>query len=295
MKTKTGSGSPSPKKLGPFLLNQVAPGDCAALVSDLPSESVDIVVTSPPYWGQRLTDAVGGEADPRDYLSTLVAFFRSLKRVVKPSGIVWVNLGDAYNTPINWSHEDHVYSTLGSGGNGLSPQNSAYVKPRGSRRAFTDPETPWLTYGNLLALPYRLVLGMCDAGYIFRGEVIWRKRNAMPEGRCRRPHRQHEAVYLFSVHERHSFRVSPPVKSVWDISNEPRDGLPHYSRFPTELPRRCIEAYGQAGPDVIVLDPFSGSGTSGVAAGQLGCSYIGFEIDLLQVEASNMRLQECWP
>ena len=140
-----------------------------------------------------------------------------------------------------------------------------------------------MRYGNLLALPYRLVIAMCDAGWLFRGEVIWRKRNPMPEGKCRRPHRQHETIYLFAREERHRFRTAPPVGSIWEFSNEKLPGLKHFSRFPEELPRRCIEAYGTLGEDVIVLDPFSGSGTTGVAARLLGCSYLGFEIDHEQV------------
>jgi DNA modification methylase len=137
-----------------------------------------------------------------------------------------------------------------------------------------------------------MVIDLCNAGFIFRGEVIWRKKNPMPEGKCRRPHRQHESIYLFAKDERHSFRTVPPVKSVWEFSNEKIDGPAHYSRFPEELPKRCIEAYGQSGTEVIVLDPFSGSGTTGMAARKLNCSYLGFEIDPEQVAASNKRLEE---
>lgn len=278
--------------IGPYELNHVTQGDCLELVGKLPPESVDVVVTSPPYWGQRVTAGMGDEGDPRAYLETLVELFSRLLPTVKKSGLVWINIGDAYNTPVNWSEKDHVYSTLGPDKNGLPENNSAYVKPRAKRRAFVDDNVPWLTYGNLLALPYRLVIRLCDLGYIFRGEVIWQKRNPMPEGRCRRPHRQHEAVYLFARDERHSFRISPPVGTVWEFSNEQIRGTRHYSRFPLELPQRCIEAYGSAGPNVVVLDPFSGSGTTGIAANKLGCSYVGFEIDPEQVEASNKRLEE---
>jgi DNA modification methylase len=153
-----------------------------------------------------------------------------------------------------------------------------------------DPSEHWFTYGNLLALPYRLVIALCDAGYLFRGEVIWRKRNPMPEGICRRPHRHHEGIYLLTKSEQHQFRTSPPTKSVWEFANEKIEGKAHYSRFPEELPRRCIDSYGLAGPEIVVLDPFSGSGTTGIAAAKLGCSYIGFEIDDEQVVASNERL-----
>lgn len=277
--------------LGPFRLNRVALGDCAELIRKLPDESIDVLVTSPPYWGQRTSSGTGVENDPRDYLRALVAIFTAALPKLKPEGLVWINLGDAYNTPVNWRLDDRAYSSLGPGKDGLKSTNSAYTKPRAKRKAFIDKDDGWLRYGNLLALPYRLVIALSDAGYLSRGEVIWRKRNAMPEGRCRRPHRQHEAIYLFAKNESHSFRVTPPVGSIWEFGTEKIDGLAHFSRFPEELPRRCIEAYGKTGEDVIVLDPFSGSGTTGLAALKLGCSYLGFEVDPEQVAASNRRIR----
>lgn len=278
--------------LGPFQLNKVHQGDCLELIAQLPDESVDIVVTSPPYWGQRRSNGAGVEEDPRDYLAFLIAVFARFLPKLKSEGILWINLGDAYNTPVNWREDDRRFSTLGADRNGLSAHNSAYVKPRMQRKAFIDKEIRWLQYGNLLALPYRLVLGLTDAGYLYRGEVIWRKKNPLPEGRCRRPHRHHESIYLLTRNERHHFRVAPPVRSVWEFANEKMDGVKHFSRFPEELPRRCIDAYGAFGKEVIVVDPFSGSGATGRAALRLGCSYLGFEIEPAQVAAANQRLLE---
>jgi DNA modification methylase len=277
--------------LGPFPLGAVTQGDCRKLLLDLPDESVDVVVTSPPYWGQRTSDANGVEADPRSYLDELTDIFAALLPKLKLTWILWVNLGDAYNTPVNWRLDDRAYSTLGPTRAGLRPANSAYTKPRYRRRAFVDERDQWLQYGNLLALPQRLVIALSAAGWLFRGEVIWHKLNPMPEGRCRRPHRQHEAIYLLARSERHSFRTTPPVGSLWQFGNERVDGLPHFSRFPEQLPLRCIDAYGTAGPDIVVLDPFSGSGTTGVAAACLGCSFVGFEVDADQVTAANERLR----
>ena len=276
--------------LSPFDANRVYAGSCLELIPKLPDESIDVLVTSPPYWGQRMSTGMGVEEDPREYVRTLSEVFVEALPKLKPSGIVWINIGDAYNTPVNWRTTDRKHSTLGPDRSGLSEDNSAYVKPRAKRRAFIEKETNWLSYGNLLALPYRLIESLCDEGYLFRGEVIWKKGNPMPEGRCRRPHRGHESIYLLARDERHAFRTSPPVKSVWEFSNEKISGLAHYSRFPEELPTRCIEAYGERGEDIVVLDPFSGSGTTGIAALKLGCSYLGFEIDPDQVDASNERL-----
>ena len=278
--------------VGPFTVNSVAHGDCVELIGKLPDSSVDVLVTSPPYWGQRLSHGMGTENDPRDYLKFLERVFLAVLPKIKPQGIVWVNLGDAFNTPVNWRLDDRKYSTLGVDGDGLDENNSAYTKPRAKRKAFIDREAGWLSYGNLLALPNRLVISLSEKGYLYRGEVIWRKKNPMPEGRCRRPHRQHEPVFLLARSEDHTFRVSPPVGSVWDFPNEKIDGLAHFSRFPEELPRRCIDAYGKIDETTVVLDPFSGSGTTGIAARRMGCSYIGFEIDPDQVMASNNRLRD---
>jgi DNA modification methylase len=291
MASRTADRSKSGAKIGPFPLDAVVQGDCRERIVELPDDSIDIAVTSPPYWGQRLSPGHGNEEDPRLYIAALAETFELLLPKLKPDGLLWINIGDAYNTPVNWRLSDRTYSTLGAEREGLDAENSAYVKPRAKRRAFIDASESWLQYGNLLALPYRLVTTLSDAGYLFRGEVIWRKKNPMPEGRCRRPHRQHEPIFLFAKSERHAFRVSPPVGSVWEFPNEKVRGLAHYSRFPEELPRRCIEAYGHSDAAPIVLDPFSGSGTTGVAALNLGCSYVGFEIDPDHVAASNQRLE----
>ena len=265
-------------------------GDCLQLIPMLPNSSIDIVVTSPPYWGQRQSLGNGTEADPRDYIAFLEAAFKALLPKLKLDGIVWLNLGDAYNTPVNWGWKDHKYSSLGPNNSGFSPDNAAYTKPRFKRRAFIDHTTSWLKYGNLLMLPQRLLIGLVECGYIYRGEVIWFKKNPMPEGRCRRPHRKHESIYLLARDEQHSFRNAPPVSSIWTFANENINGLPHRSRFPLELPRRCIDAYGHDMNGLVVLDPFSGSGSTGIAALERGCTYIGFEIDPEQVAESRRRL-----
>lgn len=283
--------APTPP-LGQFDLNRVVEGNCFDLIKRLPDSSLDVAVTSPPYWGQRMGLGMGNEDDPRVYVEELAAVFIELLPKLKDDGLLWINIGDAYNTPVNWRLDDRQYSTLGENGVGLADNNSAYIKPRAKRKPFLDKHAGWLQYGNLLALPYRLVIALSDAGYLFRGEVIWRKKNPMPEGRCRRPHRQHEPIYLFAKSERHSFRVAPPVGTIWEFASEKIDGKAHFSRFPEELPKRCIEAYGKLGPEVVTFDPFSGSGTTGMAALKLNCSYVGFEIDPEQVVASNQRLQE---
>lgn len=275
------------KGLGPWELNKTHNTDCLTGLQSIPDDTFDISVTSPPYWGQRIDHGVGATPDPRDYVANVVQVLLEVMRTLKPNGLLWLNIGDAYNTPINWRLDDLKYSTLGADRNGLSPDNSAYTKNRGRRKAFIDKDVPWLSYGNLLALPYRIVAGLCDQGMLFRGEVVWAKRKAMPEGRCRRPHRKHESIYIIAKSERHNFRAAPPVPSVWDLKPGPNERAVHYSRFPLDLPMTCIRASGiDSG---IVLDPFMGSGTTGLAARTLGFDYLGFELDEKHTETANQK------
>jgi len=270
--------------VGPWALNTVYNVDCLVGLTQIPSDTIDVIVTSPPYWGQRDGLGLGTEEDPREYIRHLVAILAEAMRCLKPSGTFWLNIGDAYNTPINWREDDYVYSSLDPDGRGLPQTNSAYIKPRGRRRAFIDSTEGWLQYGNLLAIPYRVVAAMCDLGFLFRGEVIWEKTKPMPEGRCRRPHRRHEGIYIFAKSERHLFQTQPPVPSVWKLVQTP-NMTPHCSTFPLDLPIQCIKAAGLTERG-IVLDPFMGSGTTGKAAVMLNHDYVGFEIDPRNYEVS---------
>lgn len=264
-------------RVGAWAVNLTHNIDCLEGLKATPDDVLDVVVTSPPYWGQRGGGGLGSEPDPRDYVSNLVEILAEAMRCLKPSGTLWLNVGDAYNTPINWRESDHAYSSLGKDGVGLAADNSAYTKNRGRRRAFIDKPSGWLQYGNLLALPYRIVTAMCDRGFLFRGEVVWEKSRPLPEGICRRPHRRHEGIYIFAKSERHSFRVKPPVGSVWRLTQTPNK-LPHCSTFPLDLPLTCIEAAGVTGRSLI-CDPFMGSGTTARAAESSGHDYLGFELD----------------
>ena len=263
--------------LGLWEVDKVHNVDCLEGLRGLPEDCVDVIVTSPPYWGQRGAGGLGSEPDPRDYVTNLVEILTEAMRALKPTGTLWLNVGDAYNTPINWREDNHKHSSLGKDGQGLAVTNSAYTKDRGRRRAFIERESGRLQYGNLLALPHRIAIAMADHGFLFRGEVIWEKSRPLTEGICRRPHRRHEGIYIFAKDEKHLFRVKPPVGSVWRLTQTP-NRLPHYSTFPLDLPIQCINA-AAAPPRAIVCDPFMGSGTTARAAASMGHRYIGFELD----------------
>jgi DNA modification methylase len=275
--------------LGPWALNKVHNIDALTGLKDIPTDSLDVAITSPPYWGQRGSAGLGSEPDPRDYIKNLATILAETLRCLKPSGTLWLNIGDSYNTPINWREDDYKHSSLGKEGNGLEPTNSAYTKNRGRRRAFIQKDVGWLQYGNLLAIPNRVVIALTDLGFLYRGEVIWEKSRPLPEGICRRPHRRHEGIYILAKDERHSFQVKPPVGSVWRLVQTP-NLTPHCSTFPVDLPKQCIRASGLKDRGT-VFDPFMGSGTTGKAAKILGHQYIGFEIDPHNCKLANSYIE----
>ena len=78
-----------PDKIGSFDIDAVTAGDCRELIAGLPDESIDVLVTSPPYWGQRLSKGHGVEDDPRDYVQRMADIFISFLPKLKQTGIVW--------------------------------------------------------------------------------------------------------------------------------------------------------------------------------------------------------------
>lgn len=162
-------------------------GDCLDVLATMPSDSVDCVVTSPPYWGLRdygVTGQIGLEPTLSEHLSIMVLVFEAIKRVLKPEGTCWVNYGDCYaSTP-----------------NGRS---AADVKLAGKDdRTFRDK--PFSTIQGVLKakdlcmLPNRLAIALQEAGWWVRSEIVWAKPNPMPESIRDRPAVAHEKIFLLT-------------------------------------------------------------------------------------------------
>lgn len=326
-----------------------------ALNLPLADNSVDLVVTSPPYFGLRsyqdggehYEGQIGAEATPAEFVDALIAATREMMRVVKPSGSIWVNLGDKYSN--------------------------------GMRQHFTPAKS-------LMGIPWRYAIRCIDdLGLILRAEVIWSKPNGLPESVTDRVRRSHETWFHFTlnpryysavdeIREEHAARtieqskidaraglvkksqhrqptvenrrersVTPPPNplgklpgSVWTIATEPLRvpdhlGIDHFAAFPTEWPRRIITGWSPRGVCVecgagrqnddtgrawhggdpatrslgipavdrartitgeacdcpeptapttpgVVLDPFSGTGTTALVASVLGRHGIGVDM-----------------
>ncbi|MFC9973584.1 DNA-methyltransferase [Spirillospora sp. NPDC127200] len=230
----------------------------------LADASVDLIVTSPPYWGLRdyrdgdasLTGQIGQESTPTEYVAALIDCTREWIRVLKPAGSLWVNLGDAY------------YSGKGAPGkNNIDPKSPARrlgVRP-------LDRSGLGLPRKSLVGTPWRYALACIDdLGLVLRAEIIWSKPNAMPEPSARdRAARSHETLLHLTQRPRYyADSDQRPDRSVWEIPTRalrtPADLGRHDAAMPTALAERIILGYSP--PGGTVLDPFGGTGTTALVA-----------------------------
>ena len=258
-------------------------GDAAEL--PLPDSSVDLLVTSPPYFGLRsykdggehYEGQVGDEATPAEFVAALLRCTREWMRVLKPEGSLWVNLGDKY------SGGRRGYVIEGAGYDDTASQLGA---SRGRVQGYPAK--------SLLGIPWRYALACVDdLGLILRAEVIWSKPNGLPESVTDRVRRSHEQWFHFTLqpryfsavdHIREAHSALPKVSgsgqgqriathlmaaqtlsdaqqhhplgklpgSVWEIATQPLRvpddlGIDHFAAFPMEWPRRIIQGWSPSG------------------------------------------------
>lgn len=329
-------------------------GDCREQMATMEAESVQCVVTSPPYWqlrdygtaewlggdptcshqptftprssrpagrerigrggayadaqdigahafrrhcklcgAERQDGQIGLEPTPELYVATIVDVFRAVRRVLRPDGVAWLNIGDSYSG--NTSHA----------GNGLASWSAENARGGGHRPARPKPDrgSSGLAAKQLVGIPWRTALALQADGWWLRADVIWHKPNAMPESVTDRPSTAHEYVFLLAKGERYWYdhkAVRQPatkgdshagarnyssssgrerlaqseddraegrnLRSVWAIPTQPYAGQ-HFAAFPEQLAATCILAGCPEGG--VVLDPFAGTGTVGQVANRL--------------------------
>ena len=169
-------------------------GDVLAMLATLADDSVDCVVTSPPYWGLRdygVEGQIGLERTLGEHLAVMIAVFREVRRVLKPTGTLWLNYGDCYATTPNG-------------------RSAADTKTAGNDdRTFRDK--PFSTIGGVLKpkdlcmVPNRLAIALQEDGWWVRSEIIWHKLNPMPESIRDRPTVSHEKLFLLTKSERYFY------------------------------------------------------------------------------------------
>ncbi|AEK08605.1 DNA methylase [Mycobacterium phage DLane] len=280
-------------------------GDALQVARGLPDGAANCIVTSPPYFGLRdygVEGQYGLEDSPAEYVETMRALFSELRRVLADDGTLWLNLGDSYA-------RNPAKGTTGT----MNGRNVPRMGYAGNR--IGKPELP---EKNLLGVPWRVAFALQDDGWILRNAIIWHKPNGMPESVTDRLSGRYEFVFLFSKSRRYWFDLDPirephvaPPKGglfkrgndsyvsqstgtrqgnwdgkynehgrnpgdVWTLPTQPFPGA-HFAVYPVALPQRCILAGCK--PGGTVLDPFNGSGTTGLAAQKTGRRYIGIDIN----------------
>lgn len=155
-------------------------GDVSEVLRDLPADHFHCVVTSPPYFGLRDygdDQQLGLEPTPEAYVERLVEVFREVRRVLRPDGTVWLNLGDSYSSGDRDSYADDPLHA----GRGHRRRPRSAAKPK-----------------ELLLMPARVALALQADGWYVRADVVWGKPNPMPESVLDRPTKSHEHVYLLT-------------------------------------------------------------------------------------------------
>jgi DNA modification methylase len=271
-------------------------GDAREVLASMRAESAACVVTSPPYYGLRDYQSRGQyglETTPGSYVETLRLVFREVRRVLDSNGTLWLNLGDCYSSGTRGS-----YDTVGgkTGGRGLAVSRPVCGIPG----------------KNLLGIPWRVAFALQADGWTIRNAIVWHKPNAMPESVRDRLSCRYELIFLLAKHPGHWFDADairrllhdgPPTHllgprrkpgscdrwrrtgagrsgsylgDLWRVPTRPFRAA-HFAVFPIDIPLRCIAA--GCPPGGTVLDPFSGAGTTGLAARRLGRRYVGIDIN----------------
>ncbi len=288
---------------------EIRHGDAFDLINMMPDESVDLVLTSPPYWGQRcygqeLSEHVlkrweetgcpasrvppygwyheaggvlGLEPYPSWYVDHLVEFFNRARRILKPSSSLWLNLGDTYFA--RWgSIRDHG--------------RQGYRDERQRRRT---PSGGYLQDKQLLLIPARFAIAMQEAGWILRNDLIWAKPQVMPRPESDRLRLSHEHWLHFVPRQprgraRYYYDINACEEGTRDVVICPTapgsDG--HTATFPPELIRPRIMS--ACPPGGLLLDPFCGTGRAIVAAIQLGRRGVGFEVSDVHAATAQRNL-----
>jgi DNA modification methylase len=287
-------------------------GDCRTVLRALHAESIQCCVTSPPYYGLRdygHENQIGLEQSPDAYVAELVAVFREVWRVLRDDGVLFLNIGDSYAAVGMGPESGKQLSNVGA--NMPAKKAPAGYKPK-----------------DLLMIPAQVALALRADGWYLRSDIIWAKPNPMPESVTDRPTSAHEHVFLLTKSARYfwdadavaqnaltadrnreklngesavdtklrgfgshcgTYDGTRNIRNVWTIATQPYSGA-HFATMPPELAGICIKAGNRDGG--LVLDPFGGSGTTGMVAQGLGHESILIELNPEYAQLAKKRIAQ---
>lgn len=289
-------------------------GDALEMLRTLPDNSVHCCVTSPPYYVLRdygVDGQIGREDTPAQYVARLTDVFSEVRRVLRPSGTLWLNIAD-------------TYAGKGNQGDSVDPK---YPNGRTGQTVAINRRVEGCKAKDMIGIPWMLAFALRDSGWYLRSDIIWMKANPMPESCKDRPSRCYEHVFLLTKSRSYYYdaaAIAEPVaestpmrmrrkfgknkysagipgqahqhlndyrpngyaeedipllrnkRDVWQINSVPYKGA-HFAAYPPKLVETCLLA--GCPQDGIVLDPFLGSGTTAAVAKQMGRHYIGIELN----------------
>lgn len=291
-------------------INKIYNGDSIDVLKNFSDESVDCIITSPPYLALRdygVSNQLGLEPTFKEYIEKLCNIFDECKRVLKNTGTCFVNIGDTYHNATKWTNKDE------------NPQTMS----RGNNRDFKTGKrlNQGIQEKCLCQIPSRFAIEMCDRGWILRNEIIWHKLNCMPQSAKDRFTVDFEKVFFFTKSKNYNFETILEKatytdsrkdkgrieynnrntkcgvkvtdyrnkRCVWNVNTKKFKGA-HFATFPEKL----IEPMLKAGcpKDGIVLDPFMGGGTTALVAIKHNKNYVGIEINNDYIDIANSRIQK---
>jgi len=308
-------------------INKIYQEPCLDTLRKMPDNFLDCVITSPPYWQLRdygYEGQWGLEPTFNLYLEHLWEMMNEIYRVLKPTGTVWVNLGDSYSTQSG--------TNLAISKGKYKEQNSTYLTNRGESGNLIKDKT--LPNKCLLLLPHRFAIGCIDRGWIVRNDIIWAKRNGMPESVTDRFSKKHEYFFLMSKSEKYFFDLDAirdkhihandkrndgnrheykegvksqnnemlatnavsfnplgknpgSVSDFWDIPTKPSSSE-HYASYNDGLLKKPILA--GCPENGLVYDPFMGTGSTAEVALRTNRNFIGSEMSIDYIKISEKRL-----
>ena len=300
-------------------------GDALEMLRTLPDNSVHCCVTSPPYYALRdygVDGQIGREDTPAQYVARLTDVFSEVRRVLRPSGTLWLNIAD-------------TYAGKGNQGDSVDPK---YPNGRTGQTVAINRRVEGCKAKDMIGIPWMLAFALRDSGWYLRSDIIWMKANPMPESCKDRPSRCYEHVFLLTKSRSYYYdaaAIAEPVaestpmrmrrkfgknkysagipgqahqhlndyrpngyaeedipllrnkRDVWQINSVPYKGA-HFAAYPPKLVETCLLA--GCPQDGIVLDPFLGSGTTAAVAKQMGRHYIGIELNPNYCELAKQRI-----
>ena len=304
-------------------MNELLCGDAVECLKTLPAGSVNMCVTSPPYYGLRdygVEGQIGIEASPDEYISRLVAVFDEVYRVLADDGTLWLNIGDSY---AGSGKGPMTLSVNGKNKDVFNMQNRIYEVPK---------KWKGIKPKDMIGIPWMLAFALRERGWYLRSDIIWHKTNCLPESIKDRPTKCYEHIFLLAKSAHYYFdykAIREPVKEisrqrykrgrsanskyvgqqgitqvrenfldfdqqfrrkrdVWEVSTNAYKMDEHFAMFPERLIEPCVLAGSRIGG--VVLDPFFGSGTTGAVAKRLGREYIGIDLNAEYLEKARERI-----